>query len=152
MKKAKENWTGEQCGETEENLRTNNSERAYQLVKDLTTCETRGSYYYPRLLRKMPHGRTGDTTPMDKIALWGVLSQDQWRSICTELSPHRHRGRPARPSQRSKGCSTINEEESQLEVTLSKQSWPKQVEKQSLLLSRRQSATQIWQTEEWPSP
>ena len=58
MKKAKENWTGDQCGETEENLRMNNSERAYQLVKDLTTCETRESYYYPRLLGKMPHGRT----------------------------------------------------------------------------------------------
>ena len=39
VKKAKENWTGEQCGETEENLRTNNSERAYQLVKDLTTAK-----------------------------------------------------------------------------------------------------------------
>ena len=37
MKKAKENWTGEQCSETEENLRKNNSKRAYQLVKDLTT-------------------------------------------------------------------------------------------------------------------
>ena len=26
-----------QCGETEENLRKNNSKRAYELVKDLTT-------------------------------------------------------------------------------------------------------------------
>ena len=37
MKKAKENWIGEQCSEIEENLRKNNSNRAYQLVKDLTT-------------------------------------------------------------------------------------------------------------------
>ena len=37
MKKAKENWIGEQCSEIEENLRKNNSKRAYQLVKDLTT-------------------------------------------------------------------------------------------------------------------
>ena len=36
MKKAKENWIGEQCSEIEENLRKNNSTRAYQLVKDLT--------------------------------------------------------------------------------------------------------------------
>ena len=36
MKKAKENWIGEQCSETEENLRKNNSKKAYQLVKDLT--------------------------------------------------------------------------------------------------------------------
>ena len=39
MKKAKENWMGEQCSETEENLRKNNSKRAYQLVKDLTTVK-----------------------------------------------------------------------------------------------------------------
>ena len=39
MIKAKENWIGEQCSEIEENLRKNNSKRAYQLVKDLTTVE-----------------------------------------------------------------------------------------------------------------
>ena len=39
MKKAKENWIGEQCREIEENLRKNNSKRAYQLVKDLTTVK-----------------------------------------------------------------------------------------------------------------
>ena len=38
-KKAEENLTGEQCGEIEENLRKNNSKRAYQLVKDLTTVK-----------------------------------------------------------------------------------------------------------------
>ena len=38
-KKAKENWIGEQCSETEENLRKNNSKRAYQLAKDLTTVK-----------------------------------------------------------------------------------------------------------------
>ena len=37
--KAKENWIGEQCSETEENLRKNKSKRAYQLVKDLTTVK-----------------------------------------------------------------------------------------------------------------
>ena len=39
MKKAKENWTGEQCSETEENLRKNNNKRACQFVKDLTTVK-----------------------------------------------------------------------------------------------------------------
>ena len=39
MKKAKENWIGEQCSEIEENLRKKNSKRAYQLVKDLTTVK-----------------------------------------------------------------------------------------------------------------
>ena len=39
MKKAKENWKGEQCSKIEENLRKNNSKRAYQLVKDLATVK-----------------------------------------------------------------------------------------------------------------
>ena len=39
MKKAKENWIGEQCGEIEENLKKNNRKRAYQLVKDLANVK-----------------------------------------------------------------------------------------------------------------
>ena len=39
MKKAKENQIGEQCSETEEILRKNNSKRAYQPMKDLTTVK-----------------------------------------------------------------------------------------------------------------
>ena len=39
MKEAKENWIGEQCREVEENLRKNNSKRAYQLEKVLTTVK-----------------------------------------------------------------------------------------------------------------
>ena len=39
MKKAKETWIGEQCSEIEENLWKNNSKRAHQLVKDLTTVK-----------------------------------------------------------------------------------------------------------------
>ena len=37
MKHSKEKWIGEQRSETVENLRKNNSKKAYQLVKDLTT-------------------------------------------------------------------------------------------------------------------
>ena len=39
MKKAKENWIEEQCSKFEEILTKNNSKRAYQLVKDLTTVK-----------------------------------------------------------------------------------------------------------------
>ena len=39
MKKAKENWIGEQCSEVKESLMKNNSKRAYQFVKDLTTVK-----------------------------------------------------------------------------------------------------------------
>ena len=44
MKKAKENLIGEQCSEIEENLRKNNSKRAYKLVKDLTTVKPQGQW------------------------------------------------------------------------------------------------------------
>ena len=94
IKEAKENWIGEQCSETEENLRKNDSKRAYQLVKDLTTAmaTTREGYYYLRAFKKMPHRRTRDTEPMDRILLLAIQSHSQWRSISTELSPNRHRG------------------------------------------------------------
>ena len=36
VKKAKEDWIGAQCEEIETCLNKNNSNRAYQLVKDLT--------------------------------------------------------------------------------------------------------------------
>ena len=39
MKKAKQNWIGEQCSKIEENLRKINSKRAYQLLKDLATVK-----------------------------------------------------------------------------------------------------------------
>ena len=41
MKKAKENWIGEQCSEIEENQTKKNSKRAYQPMKDLTTVKQR---------------------------------------------------------------------------------------------------------------
>ena len=37
VKKAKEDWIGAQCKEIETCLNKNNSKRAYQLVKDLTS-------------------------------------------------------------------------------------------------------------------
>ena len=43
-KSAKKNWIGEQCSETEENLRKNNSKRAYQLMKDLITVKKKESF------------------------------------------------------------------------------------------------------------
>ena len=69
MKKAKENWIGEQCSESEENLRKNNSKRAYQLVKDLTSVKQGKADYCPRSFRKMPHRRATDTEAMDRILL-----------------------------------------------------------------------------------
>ena len=69
MKKAKENWIGEQCSEIEENLKKNNSKRAYELVKDLTTVKQGKATFFPRSFRKMLRRRTRDTEPMDRILL-----------------------------------------------------------------------------------
>ena len=43
VKKAKEDWIGAQCEEIETCLNKNNSKRAYQLVKDLTSEKQGGS-------------------------------------------------------------------------------------------------------------
>ena len=62
-------WIGEQCSETEENLKKINSKRAHQLVKDIDHCETSESYYCHRSFRNMPHRRTRDTEPIDRMLL-----------------------------------------------------------------------------------
>ena len=55
------------CGEIEENLKKNNSKRAYRLVKDLIAVKKRERYFHPRPLRKMPYRGTRDTKPIDRI-------------------------------------------------------------------------------------
>ena len=67
--KAKGNRIGEQCRKTEENLRKNNSKRAYQLVKDLTTVKQGKVTIVQDFLRKMPRRRATDIEPMDRILL-----------------------------------------------------------------------------------
>ena len=66
MKKAKENWIGEQCSDTEENKRKNNSKRVYQLVKDLTTVKQgKATTVQDRSGKCLTEER--DTKPMDRI-------------------------------------------------------------------------------------
>ena len=66
MKKAKENWTGEQWSEIEQNLRKNNSKMAYQLMKDLTTVKKGKATTVQNLSGKCLR-RATDTEPMDRI-------------------------------------------------------------------------------------
>ena len=98
--------------------------------------------------------------PMDRILLWAVQLQGQWRSISTELSPDRHRGWPTHPSQRSGGCSTIIEER---EVGWSWQH-PSSAGVDNILAELVQAGgedvittltticSKIWQTGDWPTP
>ena len=78
MKKAKENWIGEHCSEIEENPRKNNSKKAYQLVKDLTTAK---------------QGKA--TTVQDSSGKCLTEEREilnQWTEYCTELYNHRANG------------------------------------------------------------
>ena len=80
MKNAKENWTGEQCSEIEENLRKTNSKRAYQLMKDLTTVK---------------QGKA--TTVQDSLGKRLTEEREiliRWTKYCTELYHYEANGDP----------------------------------------------------------
>ena len=72
MKKAKENWIGEQCSEIEKNLREDHSKRAYQLVKDFTTVK---------------QGKAILTAERQIL--------NRWTEYCTELYNHKTIGVPS---------------------------------------------------------
>ena len=81
MKKAKENWIGEQCSETEENLRKNNSKREYQLVKDLTTVK--------QVKATTVQDRSGKCLTGERQIL------NRWTEYSTELYNHKVNGDPS---------------------------------------------------------
>ena len=81
MKKAKENWIGEQCSEIEENLRKNNSKRAYQLVKDLTTVKQGKAITV--------QGRSGECLTEERHIL------NRWTDYCSELYNYKTSGDPS---------------------------------------------------------
>ena len=80
MRKAKENWVGEQCSETEENLRKNNSKRAYQLVKDLTTVKQGKA--------TIVQDSSGKCLTEERQTL------NQWTEYCSGLYNHNANGDP----------------------------------------------------------
>ena len=74
-KKAKENWIREQCSEIEENLRKNNSKRAYQLVKHLTTVKQEKT--------TTVQDRAGKCLTEEREML------NRWTECCSELYDHK---------------------------------------------------------------
>ena len=80
MKKAKENWIGEQSGETEENLRENNSKKVYQLMKDLTTAKQDKA--------TTVQDRSGRSPTEEREIL------NRWTEYCTEPYNHKANGDP----------------------------------------------------------
>ena len=81
MKKAKENWIGEQCSDIEENLRKNNSKRAYQQVKDLTTVNQGNATAI--------QDRSGKCLTEERQIL------NRWKEYCSELYNHKTNGDPS---------------------------------------------------------
>ena len=81
IKKAKENWIGEQCSEIEENRRKNNSKRAYQLVKDLTTVK-QGKVTFVQ-------DRSGKCLTEERQIL------NRWTEYCSELYNCKANGDPS---------------------------------------------------------
>ena len=74
MRKAKEPWIEEQCQGIEENLQKNNSKKAYEIVKELTSLK---------------QGRT--TTIQDKAGKCLAEEQDilkRWTEYSSELYTH----------------------------------------------------------------
>ena len=78
MKKAQENWIGEQCSEIEENLRKNNCKRAYQLVKDLTTVK--------QVKATTVQDRSGKCLTEERQIL------NRWTEYCSELYNYKTNG------------------------------------------------------------
>ena len=81
MKKTKENWSGEQCSEIEENLRKNNSKRAYHLVKDLTIVKQGKA--------TTVQDRSGNCLTEERQIL------NRWTEYCSELYNFKASGDPS---------------------------------------------------------
>ena len=81
MKKAKEKWIGQQCSEIEENLRKNNSKRAYQLIKDLTTVKQGKA--------STVQDRSGKCLTEERQIL------NRWTEYCSELYKNKVNGDPS---------------------------------------------------------
>ena len=79
MEKATENWIGEQCNEIEE--RKNNSERAYQLMKDLTSVKQRKT--------TTVQDRSGKCLTEERQIL------NRWTEHCFELYNYKAKGDPS---------------------------------------------------------
>ena len=101
----------------------------------------------------MPYRGATDTEPMDKILLWAVQLQGQWRSISTELFPDRQRGWSPHPSQRSGGCSTIIEEKKGNSAGVDNiPAELVQAGEEDVITVFTTIFDKIWQTGEWPTP
>ena len=81
MRKAKEDWISDKCCDIEDNLSKNNSRKAYQLVKDLTSSKQERS--------TVIQDKNGECLTEERDIL------KRWTEYCTELYNHHTNGDPA---------------------------------------------------------
>ena len=129
MKKAKEDWIGEQCENIEDSLKKNNSKRAYHLVKDLTSTKQERT--------KTIQNKSGTCLTENEDVL------KRWTEYCSELYNYRATGDPEVLNVPPATNMTTTlffvkkwkqqwkhwRRESQQEWIISRQKWCKQVEK-----------------------
>ena len=149
-KKAEENWIEEQCGEIEQNLRKNNSKRAYQLVKDLTTVKQGEA--------TTVQDRSGKCLTIERQIL------NQWTEYCSELYNHKANGGPSVldcPHTHTKNDHPILRKEVEPDVQLSKKGKSAGVDNipgelvqaggEDVIAALTTICDKIWQTGQWPT-
>ena len=148
---AKENWIGEQCSETEENLRKNNSKRAYQLLKHLTTVKQGKA--------TTVQDRSGKCLTEEREIL------NRWTEYRTELYNHKANGDPSVldcPQTDTDDDQPILRKEVEAAVQSLKRGKSAGVDNIPVELVQAVGADvitalttichKIWQTGEWPTP
>ena len=151
MKKAKENWIEKQCQDIKNSLKGNNSRKAYQLVKDLTTTK---------------QGRS--TAIQDKDG--NCLTEDQdvikrWTEYCSELYNHQSTGDAkvlnVPPATDNSSHSILREEVEAAVKSLKKRksagvdNIPAELVQaggDDMISALLLICNKIWQTGEWPTP
>ena len=149
--KAKENWIGEQCIEIEENLRKNNSKRAYQLVRDLTTVK-RGK-------ATTVQNRSGKCLTEERQIL------NRWTEYCSELYNYKTNGDPSVlncPQTDTVDDHLILRREAETAVQPLKKGKSSGVDNipgevvqaggEDVITALTTICDKIWQTGEWPTP
>ena len=151
MKKANENWIGEQCSEFEENLRKNNSKRAHQLVKDLTTVKQGKA--------STVQDRSGKCLEEEQEIL------NRWAEYCFELYNHVASGDPSIlscPQTHTEDDHPIFSKEVEAAVQILKKGKSAGVDNipaelvqargKDVITALTTICNKIWQTAEWPTP
>ena len=151
MKKAKEDWIGAQCEEIEICLNKNNSKRAYQLVKDLTS-EKQGR-------SSTIQDKSGKCLTEEKEIL------SRWTEYCSELYNSESCGDNAvldcsQPPE--EGLQPILREEVEIAVASMKKGKPAGVDNipaelvhaggETMIDVLTEICNRIWRTGEWPTP